>query len=186
MPMGVVSDDDFQLELERLNKQPAKSNAQIIEQKRGRGQGNTEVPDSLKQIIGETHLEEGRQAALEISRAFGVSDSSESAYANGATSTASYNQPKKKLVSHLDKIRSKIQKRAGTKLAAALDAITDEKLEASKAMELSAIARNMAAVVKDMEPEQTQKNNPDGPGQFIIYAPMFIKEESYQVLQVND
>src|SRR5215510_5460530 len=94
MPMGIVSDDDFDREINHLNRKPVVTPPPVIPEvvdmpRPGRSNGDVNVPDSLRKIIGETSELEGRDAALELASKFGISPSSVSAYANGSTSTAS-------------------------------------------------------------------------------------------------
>src|SRR5678810_1013449 len=120
MPLGVVSDDEFESELKNSRVELDKSGVPVIgivdngteeippvvngvveEQKSGRGLGTTEVPDSLRKIIAQTNLESGRAAAISLASSFGISESSVSAYLNGSTSTATYNNKDKELNSFI-------------------------------------------------------------------------------------
>ena len=109
MPIGIVSDEDFESELNRISvpKKVVPSpvlNPEIVEMDRpGRKEGDVNVPESLRKIIGEEALLNGRQSALGLAKMFDISPASVSAYANGATSTASYNSPNTALVSHINK-----------------------------------------------------------------------------------
>src|SRR5678816_2036574 len=95
MAMGIVSDKDFNLEKSKL--EPTREaetiptvptahteRATVVDVTRGRPTGSKEVPNSLRQIIGEESATNGRQSALEMARLLGISDSSVSAYNNGA------------------------------------------------------------------------------------------------------
>src|SRR5215831_1011577 len=109
MGMGIVSDADFELEQSNLRPVPTKTEIKELERP-GRSDGDNNVPDSLRKIIGETAETEGRQEALALARTFGLSDSSVSAYANGSRSTSSYdNQP---LLDHINKSKARVSKRA--------------------------------------------------------------------------
>jgi hypothetical protein len=182
MPMGIVSDSDFNKELEK-NQTP--STAVIKDINKGRGNGNVEVPNALRKVIGETSEIDGRQAAIDLASSFGISPSSVSAYSNGATSTASYaDQPNK---SHLEEAKERISKKARNKLLLAMNHITKEKLVDAPARILAGIAKDMSAVVKNMEPDtpkSTVENN-NGP-QFVIYAPQYRKEEHFEVVQAKE
>lgn len=182
MAMGIVSSDDFDLEVGRLN---SNDNGKIEQlPNKGRGKGNNETPASLRKVIGEEVIESGRASGLGLARAFGISDSSVSAYSAGATSTSSYNNPTRSLTSHLNKVKNKITKRAHSRLASALDSITPEKLAEANLREASGVARDMSVIIKNLEPE-TDKRDQNSP-QFIIYAPQFRKEESFEVIQVSE
>ena len=183
MSMGIVDNEDFEKELGRLSEKPIKNPAQIIDINRGRGNGNNEVPESLRKVIGEESIESGRASALGLARAFGISDSSVSAYSNGSTSTSSYNNPDKSLKNHVQNAKRRIARSAREKLTLALSHITTEKLVDVKARELAGIAKDMSAVVRNMEPETIQEGANSGP-KFIIYAPQFRSESSFDVVNV--
>ena len=186
MPMGIVSDDDFVVEKEKLIPSPSEPVPTIQEINRGRGAGNVEVPDSLRNIIGDEHQTNGRESAVELAKQFGISPSSVSAYGVGATSTASYaERPNAGIIKQS---KERIAKRARGKLMRALNKITDDKLEAANAKDLAGIAKDMSAVVRSMEPEDTRVpadrvNN--GPT-FVFYAPRIVKEDSFETLRVSE
>lgn len=190
MPIGIASDEEFQLELDRLSGKrsspPAQTEIVGIPSK-GRSEGDVNVPDSLRKIIGETSVIEGRQAAIQLATQFGVSKSSVSAYAKGATSTTSYNQPKQGILEHINKSRHRATKRAARTLNAALGSITQEKLDYTDAKDLAVIARNMSAIIKDLEPQSVQEDvSGTRAPQFVIYAPQFKSEQSFEVITVNE
>ncbi len=194
MPMGIVSDQEFDSERDKFSpsnkREEDESNsvqpiATIIESpSKGRGNGNVEVPTGLRKLIGIESVENGRGSALELANSFGIKPSSVSAYSQGANSTASYND--RPNLPQINQAKEKISKRARGKLLLALRNITKEKLEEAKVGELSAVARNMSAIVKDMEPDIPK--NPDernGPT-FIFYSPQFRKEEHFDVIQAKE
>lgn len=190
MPMGIVSEKDFDSELSKVdsNQKPREESkpsitGQVIDVTRGRPVGSVEVPNSLRKTIGDTAVSHGREQAVELARQFGISPSSASAYGVGATSTASYDEQPNG--SHILKQKEHISKRARNKLMAALRHITDEKLGDSKARDLAGIAKDMSAVVKNMEPEGPKVPNNSGPT-FVFYSPQFRKEESYEIVNAKE
>lgn len=193
MPMGIVNDSDFDKELNNSSRSipsiphSPKPTAVITSiPPKGRGEGNIEVPNALRKVIGEESEINGREAALEMAEAFGISSSSVSAYSNGSTSTATYD--KNPNISHLLKAKERISKRARTRLVQALNHITDEKLELAKVVEVAAVARAMSAIVKDMEPPQPKLEigtNGNGPN-FIFYSPQTRKEETFDMVHVKE
>ena len=188
MAMGIVSDKAFEREQEELAKPVQKSvpiiQPQIVDINRGRGNGNVNVPDGLRRIIGETAVSDGRQEALSLGRNFGISPSAVSAYANGATSTASYNdQPNKPTI---NSAKERIAKSARQKLKQALIALTPEKMAEAKAVEISTIAKNMAGVIKTMEPEKGPNGEGERGATFILYAPQYRKEEHFDVVYAKE
>ncbi len=186
MPIGLVSDDLFKSELDRCSSvKEVPSRVEVLE-KPGRKEGDTNVPDSLRKVIAEEALLNGRDAALNLGKDFGISASSVSAYTKGATSTTSYNSPSKSLISHINKSRERAIKRASRTLNAALGAITQEKLDYADAKDLSGIAKDMAVVIKNLEPQAEPVSDGKQTPQFVIFAPQFRKEESFEVINVNE
>jgi hypothetical protein len=186
MPIGITSDQEFEDELNRISgKKNTVPSIQEMDRK-GRKEGDVNVPDPLRQIIGETAVIDGRQSALSLARDFGISSSSVSAYAKGATSTASYHEPKTSIKDHISKSRARAIKRASKTLDGALSAITQEKLDYADAKDLSAIAKDMSVVIKNLEPpappEQPVSNSP----QFVIFAPQFRDERSFGHITVSE
>jgi len=175
MPMGILSDEDFESELNVYTK-PV-----IIDVTKGRGKVN-EVPESLRKIIAEESI--NGTSAKELEKVFDVSPSSIAAYKNGATSTSTYNEPNSNLKNHTNTIKDIIQGKARAKLVKALDNITDEKLENSKISVLAVVARAMGGVIRDLEPE-VKDNESNGP-QYVIYAPQFRDERSFEVIQTKE
>lgn len=189
MPLGIVNDSDFQLEIDKLNGNSPTTTIIKPLYNGGRREGDKGVPEVLKKIIGENALEEGNKTTQEgLSRALGISDSSVTAYKNGATSTKTYNKKERNLESFLEMARSKIIKKSSKKLNLALDYITPNSLDGVKPIDLSNIAKNMSAIIRNLEPP-VDKNNSNivnnGPT-FIVYAPKMKTEDAYDVMHVTE
>lgn len=168
MPIGIVSDEEFNIEFVHHN---------------GAGRnGAKAVPESLRQVIAETAIVGSNK---EVAEAFGVSPASVSAYKNGATSTASYNQPNDPLKKHVDEVRDRIGTIAKSKLLAALSHITEENLSQAKPRDLAGIAKDMSTVVNNIQPTA-----PSGSGgfnaQFIFHSYPIREEKDYDVIDVVD
>lgn len=176
--MGLVDDDLFESELNNSNNEIP--SAQIKNINHGRKSGDNNVPESLRKLIGEEALVSGSK---ELARQFNVSDSSISAYKNGATSTASYNTPDESLAEHIDDVKDKIEDIARNKLLSALDQITEDKLKGTKARDLAGIAKDMSAVVKNLEVDK--ESGVKGPT-FVIFAPSRKQEEFYETINLNE
>lgn len=181
MAMGIVSDEDFDKQLEQLNNK--KEVGKVVDIKRGRGIGDKEVPESLRKIIGDTAITDNSEGR-KLAEAFDISNSSVSAYKQGATSTSSYNSPDNELAKHVSNVKDRIATKARSKLIAALNGITPKKLEDVKVRELAAIAKDMSAVVKNIEPQVQEKQ--DNKVQFVFFAPHVRKEEEYSVIEMRD
>ena len=166
MPMGIVSNEEFDAQIGNCVVE-----AEIItEPKKGRQNGSLEVPESLRKIIGEESEIAGRASALDLAKQFGVSPSSVSAYANGSTSTASYHEPNPALKDYLRSRKQRLTKKALRVAAGAIDELTPERLADVKPRDLAGIAKDMSAIVKNMEPEREVPSGQDGP-KFVVYAP---------------
>jgi hypothetical protein len=153
---------------------------------KGRKSGDVNVPASLQKIIGEEAVINGRARAINLAKDFGISPSSVSAYANGATSTTTYNQPKSDIISHINKSRYRAIKRASSTMNAALGSITQDKLDYTDAKDLSAIAKDMSVIIKNLEPppDQSSQSSSSSAPQFVIFAPQFRTEQSFDVIPV--
>jgi len=153
---------------------------------KGRKEGDNQVPEGLRKLIGETYEIDGRANGVDLAKRFGISASSASAYANGATSTKSYNESVPAIASHIIKSKERAVKRASKTLNQALGAITQEKLDYADPKDLSSIAKDMSAIIKNLEPPQaTDVTNNNAP-QFTIYAPQFRDERSFEVITVQE
>jgi len=192
MAIGVVNDDSLSKELQRLSTGRAvpchnQSTADVVEMPhRGRSDGDNNVPSSLRKIIGETSEIDGRASAKELARAFNISDSSISAYANGSTSTKSYHNRERAILDHINKRKLKISNRASTKLMVALDAITDEKLNNAKLRDIASVASACSAVIRNMEPEPSKMINQNEGVQFIVFAPAIVSEDKFDIIDLNE
>ena len=198
MAMGIVSDKDFESEVTPQSKSntvtPPKPNdftesnteqiGVIKDVTRGRGAGNIEVPNGLRKIIGDESTTNGRQSAVELAENFGISPSSVSAYAQGANSTASYDvRPNASTVVNA---RDRVIKKARGKLMAALHNITGDKLEGAKPRDLAGIAKDMSAIIKNMEPDLPKAPGESSGPTFIFYSPQPRREESFDVITVKE
>jgi predicted transcriptional regulator len=192
MPIGIVSDDDFMRELGSFDSTPSVQSDHVVPEiipieRPGRKEGDVNIPDALRQIIGEESVLNGRKAAVGLAGMFGISESSVSAYAKGTTSTATYDKPKSSIIQHINKSRARASKKASKVLDAALGAITQDKLDYTDAKDLSAIAKDMSVIIKNLEPPADQSDKPaDNTPQFVIFAPQFRDERSFDHITVNE
>jgi len=183
MPFMVVSDDDFAAELHKLSQDNNKavehpSPTMSIEQIE-RGRGNTpEVPMPLRDVIAEEKLSGTSSKALQ--EIFKVSPASISAYANGATSTATYYKP----VDALTKVRNRVSSRAANRLNEALKALGNKDLSDEKAKDLSAIAKDMAVVFDKISPVKQKENEEDKSFHLHLYAPKMKSVDDYEIIDI--
>ena len=189
MPMGIVSESDFDNELEKVSPSQKKpdsdtSKGVIVDVNRGRGKGNVEVPNTLRQLIGEESALNGHSSAIELAKSFGLSPSSVSAYAAGATSTATYNETPNK--EHINASRERITKKARHRLLSALQHITKDKLAVTGAKELAGVAKDMAAVIRTMEPDTKGPALTNNGPTFVFYSPQQRKEDTFDVVYAKE
>lgn len=185
--LGIVSDKEFEDELLDDSQNHSgylherRELVKVIDKpSRGRGDSNN-LPDSLRKIIGEDAAVNGSKDSL--GKLIGVSDSSISAYKNGATSTATYNEPKPDLLAHINRGKEKAIKRATRTMHTALSHITESKLEGAKAKDCAAIAKDMSALIKNLEPEkETDKRNVV----FQFFAPQPRTIDSYATMVLDE
>jgi hypothetical protein len=193
MPMGVVSQKDFQKEVDNsavaesettLPNLPPTRMPEVVDMERpGRKEGDNNVPNGLRKLIGVTSVEEGRAAALQLAEQFGISPSAVSAYQEGATSTATIDE--KPNIKTIDDAKKRIAKKASTVLHRALDNLSEDKLAATKAVELAQIAKSMSGIVKDMEPEEGGDKDRNEPI-FQVFAPQIHQENHYDTIVVRE
>lgn len=198
MAMLITSDDDFNKEMERLGLTPSIKSEPVPEEitvedspietvlieqiQRGRGPAK-EIPSEIRQFIAQESLEGAK--AKDLAEAIGVSESSISAYKNGATSTATYNKPDDELMNHVSRVKSAIATSARNKLMAAISSLSEEKIAASSAKAIAGIAKDMATVVKQLE----DKNDGEEKGpkvQFVFFAPKVKPESFFPVIEVQE
>lgn len=191
MPIGIVSDEEFNIEKERGEKSPPPDlrPAQVVDIPRpGRKEGDNNVPDSIRNLIADEAITNGRASALEFAKLINVSPASVSAYSNGATSTKTYHKPNKELADKLAKSKLNISKRAARRLNLALNGITEDKINEAKLTEIALVAKAMSGIIKDMEPPSENKNgdvNFNGPS-IVMYNPGFAKEASFDTVELNE
>jgi len=184
--MGVVSDADFEAELENSGIEELTTEVSVEDIKKGRGEGTKEVPEEIRELAGKS-LINGEGTGKEVAAAYGISASSASAYKVGAHSTTTYHQPDASLAAKLSSHKSKISKKASSRLLSALNNITPDALATVKPRDLAAIAKDMASIVKDMEPPPPPASvSANQNVQFVFMAPKVRDVEDYKVIDVNE
>lgn len=188
MPMGVVSNKDFEKELNNLNPCPALplGNGKAVIQRidKGRGEDNLQVPEGLRKLIGQESVTSGRASALELASGFGISPSSVSAYSQGAHSTASYDE--RPDVQHINSAKIRIATRARNKLTLALNSLTKDKIDSAKAKDIAGVAKDMSAIIRNMEPDTNKSNGGNSGPTFIFYSPQMRNEKVFDVIHVKE
>lgn len=192
MGMGIVSNSDFDNELENLTPLPpiplggslggGKAIITSIPPK-GRDTNGVEVPDSLRKLIGSESVTNGRQSALELADKFAISPSSVSAYSQGSHSTASYGDRPDE--SGISEAKLRITKKARNRLVLALNSITQEKIDSAKVRDIAGVAKDMSAIISNMESKGSKTEGDSGPT-FIFYSPQTRSEKVFDMVQVKE
>lgn len=184
MPLGILSDEDFDKEL-GISEKKDEVTARVEQiNQGGRKSHSTTVPPSLKKIIGGTAIEDGgRQTYNELAKPFGLSYDVIEAYRTGRHSNQGRQEKKEDLVDHLTKVRQGLAIKATDKLDRAIESITNEKLAAAKARDLAGIAKDMSVVVRNIEGE---RGNGITNNQFVIYAPHVMNEDRFETIIAQD
>ena len=189
MAMGVISKDAFEKELQRhlisteevSQNENDKDGTGVITRALIHGRnGSKAVPQVIKEVVAVESLLGASNA--ELAEEFGLSLSSISAYKNGSNSTSSYHEKNDKLSSVINDVASKLQKKAQFKLEEALDAldISDPDL---KARDISAVAKDMSIIFKNLEPEKDINLNVQN-NKIVVYRPRMKEEEDYETIEV--
>lgn len=198
MPMMIVDDAAFNKELEKLSSVVVSNDSEpgeivtsldlihklpgkVFDIKRGRPAGSVEIPESIRALAAEEAI--NGTPNNEVAKAFGISASSVSAYKNDATSTASYDNPDPQLKAANDEVRDANSELARKKLSLALEHLTNDKIQEAKAKDIAGIAKDMSAIVKNLEPTGpiSITNN-----QVLVYRPRQREEDEFDVISVNE
>ena len=191
MPLGVVDTDEFEKELKRAginsdtneseDNKPRAIIGELVDIRRGRIPGSKETPEIIREIVGVEAANGAKNSTL--MRATGLSQSSISAYKNGATSTTTYHEPDPKLANKINITKERISNKAHSRLMMALREIKPESLVGIKPRDLAGIAKDMSAVVKNMEPSiQIQDNST----KVVVYRPHMRDESEFDVITVSE
>jgi hypothetical protein len=202
MPLGIVSNRDFELErnnsdpeirqhnnnnIPRTSHEPVITGEVINNPTVGRTPEVPDIPISLKKIIGETHAIEGFQRAKELADSFGgLSQPTLSTLGNGSTSRGTHkSRAGNELVEHINNRKTKISNKALNKINLALANMNEDKFAEADLKELSAVAKDMAVVVGQMAPKEKDDAKVE-PVQFHFYAPTVRNEQHYEVIVAKD
>lgn len=196
MPIGIVADNEFDLEVDNISHDIVISKPIINIDKfdsifgddngsnsnKGRGKGNVEVPEVLRKVIAGEVIEGGNVS--EVSKAFDVSRSSISAYIKGAHSTTTYDNHHPELTKHNGAVRDKIVRLTRSKLRKSIRFITDDKLASCNAVQLAVVASHMSKIVNDNDPVEVSKS--EFKQSVVIYRPRIREEDSFEVISVSE
>lgn len=185
--MGLVSDEDFDLEIKGKKPNPdnvpsALKDNVIRKPFHGRNPNDNNVPSAIREIIAD----DTDKTNKELATTFGVSQSSVNAYQHGATSTSTYDTPDKKLKEVVTQRRERISRKSNKALLRVLNKLdSDEfeaKLDACKATELSTVAANLSRVVEKTSATDNQNVKQQN---IIFYAPTPVKTDSFEIIDLG-
>ena|SRR5438128_726039 len=143
------------------------SSLKIVPFKEGLGRHRPPLPDEVRDTIA--ILSHGNDGQKEIAREFGVSQAEVSYLKTGRARSSARASIER------------VQERAIERLMESLGLLTNEKIEKCNAVNISAIASNLAKVVN-----QTSPGNLDGSGvNLVVYAPQVRNEKYYKSVEVS-
>jgi predicted transcriptional regulator len=185
--MGIVDDEMLQEEINRNGVREIREvELHIPVSSVGRALGDLNVPESLRKVIAADAIENGRESAVRLGKSFGISSSSVSAYSNGSTSTASYNDRDKGLQNHNREVKEKIAGKARRRLHWSLNEITQDKLKEASLKTLSQVSKDMSVIIKQMEPDPASEIQKNTNVQVVLFAPKTLTEEDFPSIRVNE
>ena len=143
------------------------SSLKLIPFKEGLGRHRPPLPDEVRDTIA--ILAHGNEGQKEIAKEFGVSQAEVSCLKTGRAR------------SNVRASIERVQEKAIERLMESLGLLTNEKIEKCNAVNISAIASNLAKVVN-----QTSPGNLDGSGvNLVVYAPQVRDEKYYKSVEVS-
>lgn len=145
---------------------------------RGRREGDTEIPEQIRATIGAvSRLGSGIK---DTAKAFGVSPTVVQ-FAKYGSKTGDY-KADESLVNKIEDILSPVRNKAIDRLTQTFQEMTDDKLRVCKGGELSKIAANLSAVLKNLTLPESGNTNAT---QVIIHAASHKNESDYPAVEVN-
>lgn len=201
MPLGIVSDSDFESEINNSSTERVVENTipmepcapeltgDVLEMPTpGRHNDVTNIPQSLRKILGEEVAVNGLSSAMKLAESLGghgISQPTLSTYGRGEISPNKKSSQQEDLLNHISSRKTKISKKALNKINLAMSLMDEQKLLGCDAKELSAIAKDMASVAKSMEPKEREDGKAE-PVQFHFYAPQLKQENHYETVTAKD
>ena len=203
MPLGIVNDQEFEQEINNssvdsnnYDKPRASNPTTVITSDSlpeieilpsvGRTPEVSNVPQSLRKILGEEVAVNGLRSARQLADSLGgISQPTLSTYGRGEVSPNGKNDQDNDLTNYINGRKGKITKKALHKINLALSLMDETKLMGCDAKELSSVAKDMSVVVKQMEPTVKEEEKKD-PVQFHFYSPVIKQENHYETVTAKD
>lgn len=175
MPLGIISDEAFAEELERLEKKNGNAEVKDLERK-GRKEEIPNIPKEIRKTIADCAVDgESRKV---IAGAFGISEPTVTNIKNG------HGASNEDIQEHVRDRRDKITSRASNKLLVALRQLTENKIADASAREIAGVAKDMSQIIRNLEP---QDKNSSVTGNFVFFAPSGTKKiEDYEVIEARN
>jgi hypothetical protein len=187
MPLGVITEEELLAELngsKTTTEIPRALDKSIVDiPSVGRPADRPNIPDVVKKVIAEAKLDGASNK--ELIAAFNVSAPTINAASQGMSSSDKNATENPALTDHVKKVKTRIIKRASSKLMTALGEITPEKLSDCSARDNAAIAKDMSQIIRNMEPKEFG-DGPKNAAQFIFMAPQQKPIDAYEVVTVQD
>jgi hypothetical protein len=181
MPLGILTDEEFEIELNKTKGIIPPVGEIIPIPTVGRIPDKPNLPESFRKVIADEKLEGSK--TKDIAEAFGISHATVFTAANGLNSPNG--KVNDSLTEHVKSRKERIVDRASNKLIVALRALTPQKIEAEDAKTISSIAKDMSQVVRNLEPDT--KGASANQANFIFYAPNGRKDiADYEIIEARD
>jgi len=184
MPMGIVSDEVFDLEINNKtnNIKPAVIDNVVRRPFHGRKPNDNNVPSVVREIVAD----DDSSTQKSLANTFGISTSSVAAYQHGSTSTSSYDQPDDKLKEVVTRRRERISRKSNKALLRVLGKLDsdefEQKLDACKATELSVVAANISRVVEKVSARPESQNVQNN---IVFYTPTPLKSDTFEIIDLG-
>ena len=156
-------------------------NYNVEEIKHGRGEGRLNLDEEQRKEIA-TLAHTSGLTQEEVAKLTGVSPSQVSAIKNAATSTSTYHTPNESLEPHIESIKTQLSNAAQNKMMEAILALSPEKIHGAKGRDIAGIAKDMSAIVKNLNNDGIVINN----NKVLVYKPRIKEEDDFDIITINE
>lgn len=174
--LGIVDESEFNKSL--TDSKSAPSLVRI--QNKGKQVGDAPIGNSVRKIISDEALTSGNNKST--ADAFGVGISTIEQGKRGQIGRRNDDD----LSTFIKSRKNALAEVAMDKLGAAMDSITDDKLNQASLKESADVAKSMASIVRDMTADDGMNNKNEMNVQFVLHAPEMKKLEDYQVIDLGE
>jgi len=177
MPLGIISEDDLKTELDKL-----KSKKEVVVIDAPKKGGYQHINQSVRNFVAAEGVLGADRKLLQ--RDLGISESVVDNLAVGIVNGGGVRHKDKRTLDVVDRVRYNLGIKARRVMRASMDGITDEKLGATDARDLAAIAKDMAVIDDKLNPVAKQGSLIGNAEKVLIYRPRIKEEDSYDTIQV--